>query len=1681
MLKKAFLPKKRWIVLLSCLVVISSFYLFRNQLFRTSVEAYLGMKMRGYGGWKFSYEHAELRRDGISFKKVSLKTRGVGATVAVQNLACIIEKENGFHFNIRFLIEEPVIEVEKLHQGEDFALASLMQGPLEKYKVDISDGLIKFVDAEGRADIYFSLEGDHTRRSVGVFYLSEKSPRESKATAMVKLYQWPKELIIESELEGASLVWLSRIVNFFEPNSLKDWCGLQGVISGHSWIGFDDQGQILQTKGVLGVNSFACARKSGDFELKMGEMSLDFSFPSGGKRIDKRETWWQSLALKSQLISGEAHFKDSEWGADFTISEIGGSLNFSTFKDSQIELKGFLHQSGEVSPIILSGSPSLSDSETLDIDMKVYLEAGSDTSTHLNLSISAVEKDVWLVRGQLKEIDAPQIKMFQHLIGFAMPEVKGVHFDRGALTCDLSLVIAEGRISRLLLEDMIADELQIYWTGQDLLTSAKEVTGSAQFDFLPAEKFKFPSWRIKITDGEIVKGFNSDHPLKFSDIDMAVFMCRDVFEPSWAKAKVEDVLIDLNIVGYYSEANVKANIATSLERAVRFFDPSPSEDIGQKFAGYGLAANFDLHRQLGFWDVTGGVKLDVKGDWIDQVDLGFYLSDQILKYEEKDLLELLQESISKGSFKGKSISCEGAKIIKHFTGGVWDLEGIVSLEGTFSAKGIDAEVDTSYLNLSTPVVDVRLNSAFTPNELLTSEGKFHFDFGSKLCQAYLPLNRASILEKKLGLMFNNTRGQLTTDGKSLRFEEVSTEIEGLNVEGMLEMKFPTSEAPLTLNLVTSSIIGTSSGLESLFHLIEPLKKVHFPFEGRIKSGEEGLNLSMKFPEEGPLVIEWEAECSLLQASMPLLDGFSLSDFGFNCHALSEEKQVHISHASGRLITPLNLTGGESEYVLTAKEVNVDYSDEQGINGTFDLRLENQMMDLIRLVGGYNGKQRKVFFEEDRSHFFGSKLKGIKIELLDDFAIKELCCSFSLSIEEIAIATRIGSDLGIGGSFLELVNLESQALSGKLDGEVSFFEGIWKMDLDGHGLIYAERGQIPLSLKLEWGSDFIRLLDSQIGIFDLMASMRRFDQGLSIEDLAISLDGRKVTFGQGTWNQEKKRLILPLHEGKVDLSALIDWGPILKLDGVFAVGYVSTAWFFPFSFLYEGDLVVDHKGLDKFTIASNSPVHIEYNQERGFLVKDSSFCLEDGRYSLGFSVPTLVFLTDEKMCQGYRIKTALTPDLIHYFIKDTPFANQLDDLQLPQVNDRPFEILFDFEYAKDRMQVGGVLPKGMYRFKGLKFDFEELQFHFSDHAWEISGGVNYLGKGFGVHLRTHPSNQYETVVEMFHAPTPEGYSPALYVECKLGEDNQVALQKIEGDLFGFDFHFVPKCEARTECDRPIFLGNIKMNMQKMMPLLNKDFKTLVEELKLHRGYELCGELVFNEPHFKKPVFEGYFKAKDFDLLGYQLKTCFSTIHVDENGADLHDVKISDDAVTIDLKEMRLKPTKEGDVSLEVPELLINDLRPSLLLKRGKARGRIKPFHIKKMNFSDVTGLLSDPKTLKGKGHLNFVNTFKQGTNLLDIPIEIISRLGLDTGLLVPIQGEMEYTLRDGKMVFTKLKNSYSDNKRSYFYLWNKTESYVDLDGNIHIDIRMKQYVLFKITELFVLSINGTLEHPKFSLK
>jgi hypothetical protein len=84
-------------------------------------------------------------------------------------------------------------------------------------------------------------------------------------------------------------------------------------------------------------------------------------------------------------------------------------------------------------------------------------------------------------------------------------------------------------------------------------------------------------------------------------------------------------------------------------------------------------------------------------------------------------------------------------------------------------------------------------------------------------------------------------------------------------------------------------------------------------------------------------------------------------------------------------------------------------------------------------------------------------------------------------------------------------------------------------------------------------------------------------------------------------------------------------------------------------------------------------------------------------------------------------------------------------------------------------------------------------------------------------------------------------------------------------------------------------------------------------------------------------------------------------------------------------------------------------------------------------------------------------------------------------MIPVFGEIDFSLEDEKIHFLKMQNCFSDAGRSYFYLWHKSKSFLDFDGNIHLDIRMKQYVLFKFAELFIISLDGPVSSPKVYLK
>ncbi|MEX1013351.1 MAG: hypothetical protein WD595_04065 [Waddliaceae bacterium] len=125
--------------------------------------------------------------------------------------------------------------------------------------------------------------------------------------------------------------------------------------------------------------------------------------------------------------------------------------------------------------------------------------------------------------------------------------------------------------------------------------------------------------------------------------------------------------------------------------------------------------------------------------------------------------------------------------------------------------------------------------------------------------------------------------------------------------------------------------------------------------------------------------------------------------------------------------------------------------------------------------------------------------------------------------------------------------------------------------------------------------------------------------------------------------------------------------------------------------------------------------------------------------------------------------------------------------------------------------------------------------------------------------------------------------------------------------------------------------------------------------------------------------------------------------------------------------------------------------------------------------DLTGSFKNLDLLKGKGELTFSNRSKKAiaTPLFSLP----KGCKVDPLLLNPVRGTLEFTLDKGEVQLTKLKNVYSEGKMSKLCLNERLRSTIGLDGTLGLQLQIKPYnVLYRFSDLFSISINGTWEQP-----
>jgi hypothetical protein len=223
------------------------------------------------------------------------------------------------------------------------------------------------------------------------------------------------------------------------------------------------------------------------------------------------------------------------------------------------------------------------------------------------------------------------------------------------------------------------------------------------------------------------------------------------------------------------------------------------------------------------------------------------------------------------------------------------------------------------------------------------------------------------------------------------------------------------------------------------------------------------------------------------------------------------------------------------------------------------------------------------------------------------------------------------------------------------------------------------------------------------------------------------------------------------------------------------------------------------------------------------------------------------------------------------------------------------------------------------------------------------------------------------------------------------------------------------------------------------------------------------------------FEGVVSGKECEAFGNVFQTFFSQWKWNRSNIEISDVKLSDRSGIFYLPKVII----ESGGSFSIPSAEIRNFRPSLLRKIEGKESEIKPLVVRNWKFSDIHGNLCDYHSIQGKNRLRFINSFKRSYSVLDVPSDVLSRIiGLDLELLIPVQGVIESDIREGKFFISRIKDVYSEGKRSKFFLIDGAS--VDFQGNVDIHIKMKQYVLFKFTENFILSLKGKLSHPDIHL-
>lgn len=791
-------------------------------------------------------------------------------------------------------------------------------------------------------------------------------------------------------------------------------------------------------------------------------------------------------------------------------------------------------------------------------------------------------------------------------------------------------------------------------------------------------------------------------------------------------------------------------------------------------------------------------------------------------------------------------------------------------------------------------------------------------------------------------------------------------------------------------------------------------------QGSILSGSADVLLGY----DGQIQLgQWEASCKIIEGTVP---AWSIS--GVEVNLIADSDTIDLN-GSGTYLCPNGLP-----IALSIPKIRV-----KGDNALFDLRLEESNCCLLRAVGSKQGPS--IHIDLEKSHLFGSPLasgnlvweKGalstghmasnLQWHLVSHFLEKTgMLPAFNVPL----------SELHVEADFNHFQGLKLALSGGGWQSKAIYKEKLWN--------ITAANEQMQAYCDLFAGSDALLQIKNGRLIHN--------------EALTLSFDGK-------VFNDFSADLLLTDIVGDLSILQNKDLkGPFLG-HGCVTVSQRGI----------ESDLDINVASLQwkAIQIDSLNPIHLYGSSENGILLKGLDFRATSGVHEARGKIGLIEYNKNRSRIAVQKGSFHLTSD----------FLLELD-ASLAKGIDPGFELDFlgTFDFSTDFSDMNCFIERASAPIAGQVRHLKNIQFAGNQRSTKGFASVSHLDQSakLSFDILKEASNYKGTLYIQDEALKPIQNPMSISWSY---DPSGLSIHAVKGSFAGL----VASFQSAKIHDASELVGSLSVDFHKLCNWIDPEIASGIAEIGLGRGYELKGSLSLNKKDLSDFSFKGILGGKQIQLFDFQFRTMMSSIEINLEKIQIKDISISDTSMSAKIDQILIESNKESPWKIQIPLVTIEDLRPSLLRKPGAKEPSLSPLVVRQFSLRDFCGLLDDSKTYTATGDLSFVNTFKREETFFDLPSNLFgSIIGLDFDLLIPVIGDLTFDLKDGFFQLTELKNAFSAGNRSEFFLVDADALHrVDLKGNLQILVKMKQFVLFALTQGFMISIDGNLSSPHFRLQ